>query len=87
MQVDQPRRYQLATGVHYPERAVCGDCRSNRLDQAIADADIAFTRQPLAGVEHVGVSNQKVELVVRTHGRDCGTREHTQGAERQACLE
>src|SRR6185369_17790476 len=48
MQVDQTRRHQLAADVHDAGAALGSDRRRNRLDLAVADADVALARQALA---------------------------------------
>jgi hypothetical protein len=49
------------------QRAVCGDVRLDRFDDAIADADIAPAAELLARVEDVAALDDEVELVLRAH--------------------
>ena len=71
MQVDQSGRDQLAAGVEHPQRARGGNVGLDRLDQAIADADVAPAAQRLAGIEHIGGLDHEIELVVRPHRAEC----------------
>jgi len=68
MQVDQSGRHQLAAGVKHAQRARRRNVGFDRLDRAVANADVAPTAQRLTGVEHIGVLDHKVELVVGRHG-------------------
>ena len=68
MQVDQAGRHQLAAGVEHAQRARRRNVGFDRLDQAVADADVALAAQLLARVEHVAALDHQVELVVRAHG-------------------
>ena len=68
MQVDQPGRHQLAAGIEHAQRARRRDVGLDRLDQAIADADVAPAAQRLARIEHVAALDHEIELVVRPHG-------------------
>src|SRR5262249_61482710 len=58
------------------------DIGLERLDQAIADADIAPAAQGLGGIEHLGAFDHEIELVVRSHGGAGGTRT---GSSERAC--
>ena len=71
MQVDQSGRDQLAAGVEHPQRARGGNVGLDRLDQAIADADVAPAAQRLAGIQHIGGLDHEIELVVRPHRAEC----------------
>ena len=68
VQIDEARRHQLAGGVDHAQRARGRDVGLDRLDQAVADADVALAAQRLARVEHVAALDHEVELVVRPHG-------------------
>jgi hypothetical protein len=68
VEVDQPRRHQLAAGIEDAQRAGCGNVGLHRLDDAVADAEIAPTAQRLARIEHIAAFDYQVELVIRPHG-------------------
>jgi hypothetical protein len=68
MQVDQPGGRKLAGGIEQAQCACRGNVGFERLDQAIADADVAPAAQRLARVEHLRALDHEVELVVRPHG-------------------
>ena len=68
VEVDEPRRHQLARGVEQTLRARHRNIRFERLDHAKADSDVASSAQALAGVEHVAALDHEVELVVWAHG-------------------
>jgi len=74
VQVDQPGRRELAAGIEHAQRLRGGDVGLHRLDHAEADPDVARAPQRLARIEHVGILDDQVELVVRPHGgaRGCG---------------
>jgi hypothetical protein len=67
MQVDQARRHQFARGIDGLGGAGGGDLVLDRLDNAPANADVAFSAQRLARVEHVAALDHEIELVVRPH--------------------
>jgi hypothetical protein len=77
MQVDQPGSDQPARRVEQALGARRRNVGFDRLDQSIADADIALAAQVLARVEHVAALDDQIELVVRTHRgegrRACGS--------------
>ncbi len=68
VQVDQARRHQLAGGIDRLECARRRDVRLDRLDETIADTDVAFAAQRLARVEHVAALDHEIEFVIRPHG-------------------
>ena len=68
MQVDQAGRDELAAGIEHAQRAGGRDVRLDRLDDTVADADVAPAAQALARVEHVAALDEEIELVVRPHG-------------------
>jgi hypothetical protein len=72
MQVDQSWRHQLATRIEHAQRAARLNLGFDGFDDAIADADVAPTAERLARIECVSPFDQKIELVVRRHGRTCG---------------
>jgi len=69
VKIDQAGGHELARGVDglggARRRNICFD----RLDRAPADADVAFSPQRLAGIEHIAALDHEVELVIRTHRR------------------
>jgi hypothetical protein len=75
MQIDQPGRHQFARGVDGFGSASGGNIGLHRLDHPPANADVTFSPQRLAGVEHIAALDHEVELVVRTH-RGVGRPEH-----------
>jgi hypothetical protein len=68
MQVDEPRRDELAGGIEHPLRPRGRDVGLERLDDAVADADVALGAERLARVEHFATLHHEIELVVRPHG-------------------
>ena len=83
VQVDQARRHQFARCVDRLRRARGRNLRLDRLDHAPANADVAFSAQRLAGIEHVAALDHEVELVVRAHrgvGRCGEARRHNAAA-------
>ena len=83
MQVDEAGRHQFAGGVEHAQRARLGDVGFHRLDHAVADADVAFAAQRLAGVEHIAALDQEVEFVVRPHGGARAARRQSQCSGRE----
>ena len=81
VQVDQPRRDELAAGIHHALRTFGGNRRLDGFDQAVANADVALARQAAARIECIGIANQQVEFVIRPHGREHRARERAQGAQ------
>ena len=80
VQIDQPRRHQLAAGIEHAIGAFWRDAGLDRFDHPVANADVALAAQLLARVEHVGVAHQQIELVVRSHRREhCGGHQRAQG--------
>ena len=71
VQVDETGRHQLAAGIEHAQRPRGRDVGLDGFDQAEADADVAAAAQRLAWVEHVATLDEKIELVVRTHGGEC----------------
>src|SRR5260370_12602964 len=67
MQVDQTRRHQLARGVDGLRGAGGRDLVLDRLDHAPANADVAFSAQRLAGIEHGTALDDEIEFVGRPH--------------------
>jgi hypothetical protein len=84
VQVDEARRHQPAGGVDRAQRPRRRDVRFDRLDHAVADADVAAAAQPLAGVEHVAVLDDEVELVVGAEGEGGSGDERSGGAGQEA---
>jgi hypothetical protein len=68
VEVDEPRRHELPSGVEDALRALRRDIGFERLDHTEADADIAPSAQALAGIEHVAALDHKIELVIWAHG-------------------
>ncbi len=68
MQVDEARRHQLAGGVERAQRPARRNVGFERLDEAVADADVAPCPQRLAGVEHFTALDDEIELVLGPHG-------------------
>jgi hypothetical protein len=68
VEVDEPRRHQLARGIEHALPAFRRDVRFDRLDHAKADADVALSAQALTGIEHVAALDHKIELVIWAHG-------------------
>ena len=78
MQVDEPRGHELAAGVEDAQRPLGRERRLERLDAAVADADVARAAQRLARIEHVAALDDEVELVARPH-RALGSDEAARG--------
>jgi hypothetical protein len=68
VQVDEAGRHQLAGGIEHAQRPLGRNLGLDRLDQPIADADVALAAQRLARIEHVAALDDEVELVARRHG-------------------
>jgi hypothetical protein len=62
MQVDQPRRDQLATGVEYPGGSPGVNGALNRTNLTETDSNITLARKPLTGVQHIGITHEKIKL-------------------------
>jgi hypothetical protein len=69
VQVDEAGGDELARRAQNLQGLVGGDVRLQCLDEAIADADVAFGPEALARVEHLAALDEKIELVVGSHGR------------------
>jgi hypothetical protein len=67
VQVDETWHDDAASGIHDSIGARGGNVGLERLDPAIAHADVQSCARPLAGVEHFTALDDEVELVVRTH--------------------
>ena len=68
VEVDEPRRHQLARGIEQALRAFRRDVCFESLDHAKADADVALSAQALTRIEHVAALDHKIELVIWAHG-------------------
>src|SRR6185369_13512325 len=79
VQVDQARYDELARGVHHAVGARGRDVGFERLDHAVAHADVAPGAQVLAGVEHFAALDDEVEFVVRAHRRAGGRADQAGG--------
>ena len=80
MQIDQPGSDQLARCIEQALGARRRNVGFDRLDHAVADADVALAAQVLARVEHVAALDDQIELVVRAHR---GERRRACGGERR----
>jgi hypothetical protein len=68
VEVDEPRRHELAAGVEHALRALRRDICFERLDHTEADTNVTPSAQALAGIEDVATLDDKIELVIWTHG-------------------
>jgi hypothetical protein len=69
VEIDEPGGHELAAGIEQAQRAGGRNVGVDRLDDAVADADVALAAQRLARIEHVAAFDHQIELVVRSHGR------------------
>jgi hypothetical protein len=81
VEVDEPRRDQLTSGIEHLPRACNRNIRFESLDHPKADADVAFSAQALAGVEHIAALDHQVEFIIGPH---CGvSSRHASGKQRE----
>ena len=67
VQVDAAWHNETTCGIHDTVGTHSGNVGLERFDPAVANADVKFSAQPLAGVEHSTALDDQVELVGRTH--------------------
>ena len=62
MQVNQPGRDQLASRVKYPCGTAGVNGAVNRTNLTVTDSNITLARKSLTGVQHIGITNEKIKL-------------------------